>query len=330
MNPTVSIIIPSYNKAQFIKDTLQSVLAQTYPNWECLIIDDGSADGSVSIINEFTAKDNRFVFLAKDGKLKKGPSSSRNLGLRAAKGEYIVFLDADDLLATDCLENRIKLFEGNKENDFLVFQMQRFQNQPDYSIKKKVVSIPEELALQSFIQLHGVWPITGPVYKTTVLKSVGGFQENLMNYEDFELAVKILLKSENYAIFETVDCYYRNDDDYTSKYSGIETKTKMIVSFGNFLKSIDAFLITENIEESKSELIKGLLLGSYKKVFRSIILEDVHTFRMQNKLILDFLSQNDYLNPWQWFKCYFVQHVLFKLCFIKGLGVFRIIKYLYK
>jgi glycosyltransferase involved in cell wall biosynthesis len=326
----VSVIIPSYNKAQFIKDTLQSVLVQTYPNWECIIVDDGSTDDSMQIINDFVEKDSRFSFLPKDGKLKKGPSSSRNLGIQNAKGEYVVFLDADDLLSPECLENRVRLFGENKEKDFLVFQMQRFKKQPDYSVKKKETSIPEELTLESFIQLHGVWAITGPVYKTTVLKTVNGFQENLSNYEDFELAVKVILKAKAYAIFETVDCYYRNDEEYTEKYSGIEARVKMITSFCTFIKSIDAFLADANIPEPEKKYVKSLLVKSYKKVFRTIIIEDVKTFRVQNKEILDFLSQNGYLKLKQRFKYYFVQHILFKMHTLKGFGLFRIIKYLYK
>ena len=326
----VSVIIPSYNKAQFIKDTLQSVLVQTYPNWECIIIDDGSTDDSMQIINDFVEKDSRFSFLPKDGKLKKGPSSSRNLGIQNAKGEYVVFLDADDLLSPECLENRIRLFEENKENDFLVFQMQRFKNQPDYSVKKKEISIPEELTLESFILLHGVWAITGPIYKTTVLKAVNGFQESLSNYEDFELAVKVILKAKAYAIFEKVDCYYRNDEEYAEKYSGIEARAKMITSFCTFIKSIDAFLMTGNIPASEKTYVKSLLVKSYKKIFRSIIMENVKAFRTQNKEILDFLSEKGYLKLKQRVKYYFVQYVLFKLHAIKGFGLFRVVKYLYK
>ena len=330
MTAKVTIVIPSYNKAQFVRDTLQSVLEQTYSNWECLVIDDGSIDDSMLIINEFVKDDNRFVSLLKDENLPKGPSSSRNLGIQKAKGKYVVFLDADDLLSSDCLENRIKLFEENYQKDFLIFQMQRFQSQPDYSIKKVSSNVPDESIIHSFIHLYGVWAITGPIYKTQLLKSVNGFEEKLSNYEDFELAVKVLLKSDQYKIFETVDCYYRNDENYRQKYSVAAARTQMVQSFYNFIQSIDAFLINEGIEQHRKKIIKKEFVSSYKKFFKAIVIEDVKQFSSQNKQILDFFSQRNYLTQWQRISYYFVQRVLFKLNFIKGMGLFRLIKIMYK
>ncbi|MFC4817358.1 glycosyltransferase family 2 protein [Flavobacterium sp. GCM10023249] len=330
MNPIISIIIPSYNKASFIKDTLQSVLNQSYLNWECIIIDDGSTDDSELIIKDFANSDPRFVFLPKDIKLPKGPSSSRNLGIQKAKGEFVLFLDADDLLSSDCLENRMKYFEENKDNDFLVFQMQRFQTQPDYSVKRIKFDISEELVLHSFIHLHGVWAITSPIYKTQLLKSVRGFDEKLTNFEDFELAVKVILKSGRYKFFDIVDCYYRNDEDYVKKYSNSKAKLRMLESFCTFIQSIDAFLLTEKIDDFKKIKVKGLIVSSYKKLFKGVVIEDVKLLGNQNKQILNILSQKNYLSQWQSIKYNFVQRVLFQLYFVKGIGLFKLMKIIYK
>lgn len=103
--PQISIIIPVYNAEYTLKRCLDSVLAQTFTNWECLIIDDGSIDNSEEVIHKFVKKDHRFkAFLKKNG----GVSSARNLGLDNATGEYITFLDADDWLDADFLSELMK------------------------------------------------------------------------------------------------------------------------------------------------------------------------------------------------------------------------------
>ena len=138
----VSIIIPTFNSSKYLKATLDSVLSQTYANWECILIDDGSIDLTETISVNYQEKDNRFQLYKRPVDLPKGPSSARNYGVSKAKGDYLIFLDADDLLATTCLENRVAQFQQNPECDFLVFQMERFLDEPDFS---KVSSLPNLL-----------------------------------------------------------------------------------------------------------------------------------------------------------------------------------------
>ncbi|WP_164108913.1 MULTISPECIES: glycosyltransferase family 2 protein [Sphingobacterium] len=105
MSPKVSIIIPCYNQDQFLNETLKSVADQTYRNWECLIIDDGSSDDSASIANRWGKLDKRFKVLQK---VNGGLSSARNYGLTQAQGDYIQFLDGDDLLYEDKLNRSLE------------------------------------------------------------------------------------------------------------------------------------------------------------------------------------------------------------------------------
>lgn len=105
--PTVSIILPNRNYAPFIPDAIASIKAQTLTDWECIIIDDASTDNSVEVINNLIADDNRFKLIA--SKSPRGISTSRNLGINAARGEYISFLDSDDCYAEFFLEMMVKL-----------------------------------------------------------------------------------------------------------------------------------------------------------------------------------------------------------------------------
>ena len=94
----ISVVIPTYNRAHLIGETLDSIMAQTYPDWECIIIDDHSTDSTDDIINTYLFKDPRFSYYKKPKQLPKGPSASRNYGLTKASGDYINWFDSDDLM----------------------------------------------------------------------------------------------------------------------------------------------------------------------------------------------------------------------------------------
>lgn len=99
--PLISVIVPCYNQAQFLDECLQSVLEQTYQNWECIIVNDGSPDNTEEVALEWTKKDVRFIYLKKDNG---GLSSARNAGIEKAKGEWILPLDCDDKIGNQYLE----------------------------------------------------------------------------------------------------------------------------------------------------------------------------------------------------------------------------------
>ncbi|WP_281699511.1 glycosyltransferase family 2 protein [Cetobacterium somerae] len=111
MKPLVSIITPSYNSEKFIKETIESVLNQTYINWELLIVDDCSTDESPKIIKEYSKIDHRIKYLRNEKN--SGPAITRNRGLDIAKGKYIAFLDSDDFWDKQKLELQIDFMEKN-------------------------------------------------------------------------------------------------------------------------------------------------------------------------------------------------------------------------
>lgn len=114
--PLVSIIMPAYNCEKYIEKSIQSVICQTYKNWELLIIDDGSKDRTLEIIKKFQKEDFRIKVIKNEINL--GVSETRNKGIASAKGDWIAFLDSDDLWVNDKLEKQIKLIE-NKGAEFV-------------------------------------------------------------------------------------------------------------------------------------------------------------------------------------------------------------------
>jgi len=109
--PLVSIITPSYNSEKYISETIASVLAQTYKNWEMIIVDDVSTDDSLQIIEQYVQKDSRIKLIRSKGNV--GPSGARNRAIKEANGNYIAFLDSDDVWFPEKLEKQINFLTEN-------------------------------------------------------------------------------------------------------------------------------------------------------------------------------------------------------------------------
>ncbi len=109
--PLVSIIIPTFNRAHLLGETLDSVLAQTYPNWECLVVDDGSTDGTAELLNHYIAKDSRFQYHKRPETHLPGGNGARNYGFQVSNGEYVQWFDDDDVMLLDFIHSKIVVFD---------------------------------------------------------------------------------------------------------------------------------------------------------------------------------------------------------------------------
>ena len=103
-NPLISIIIPTFNRAHYIQETLDSILNQTYINWECIIIDDGSEDNTQEVLAKYLKKDVRFQFHIRPENRPKGANSCRNYGFELSKGDLIKWFDSDDIMLPNHIE----------------------------------------------------------------------------------------------------------------------------------------------------------------------------------------------------------------------------------
>mgnify|MGYP003290330313 CR=1 FL=1 len=151
MIPKVSIIIPCYNQAQFLPETLDSVLAQTYENWECIIVNDGSSDNTEEVALEYCKQDDRFVYLPKQNG---GLSSARNAGLDAAKGDYVQFLDSDDIILPRKIEKQVQSLE-NDDVDVCVCHHSMFTTDINQTWENKFSQSVYDLTYQGFMYNWG-------------------------------------------------------------------------------------------------------------------------------------------------------------------------------
>ena len=125
--PRVSLIVPVFNTAPFLRECLESVLAQTFPDWELVCVDDGSTDDSPRILAEYSARDERIVVLRQSNS---GQGAARNAGLGKARGEYVLFLDSDDLLDSGALSDLVKICDADRL-DHLIFGARCFSSTPE-------------------------------------------------------------------------------------------------------------------------------------------------------------------------------------------------------
>ena len=128
--PSVSVVVPVYNAEKYLRQCLDSILSQSFSDWECILVDDGSGDGSAQICDEYANKDARFRTFHQENA---GVSSARNFGIEKASGEYLVFLDSDDFLENNCLEN---LLDRKFIPDLTVFAFSKVQDGNVIGIKK--------------------------------------------------------------------------------------------------------------------------------------------------------------------------------------------------
>jgi len=199
--PLISVVIPAYNAEQFLDETLESVLSQTYENWECIVVNDGSTDKTESIAKKWCEKDARFRYFYKENS---GASDTRNLGIKKARGEYIAFLDADDLYMPNfleiCLENLVE-----KDVDLVAPKMLEFwdvQNEviEDEDKKDYLYSGKEGIALF----LHSNRITMALLCKKSVMDEVGGFTWH-KKAEDLHCWLKVLFAG--YKIYRLGEYY---------------------------------------------------------------------------------------------------------------------------
>ncbi|ALX49937.1 glycosyltransferase family 2 protein [Lentibacillus amyloliquefaciens] len=146
-NPLISIITPAYNAEEFIKETIESVLAQTYSNWEMIIVDDRSADGTVAEVKAYEKQDDRIKLVELEEN--SGSAVARNTAMEQARGHYIAFLDSDDLWFPEKLENQLRFM---KEKDIAFSFTKYVRMEEDGTLKDNISKAPESVGYNDLMK----------------------------------------------------------------------------------------------------------------------------------------------------------------------------------
>lgn len=199
--PLVSIIIPCYNQGIFLGDTLESVISQTYKNWECIIVNDGSTDNTEVVAMKYTKTDNRFKYIYQENK---GLSATRNKGIGYSSGKYILPLDSDDKIGSSYIEKSVGILENNPNIEIVYCDAELFGlsngkwNLPEFSLEKM---LGENCIFCSAFFRRETYDI------------VGGYKTNMKyGFEDWDFWLSIIEKKKKDCIIHKINevlFYYR-------------------------------------------------------------------------------------------------------------------------
>lgn len=221
--PVISVIIPCYNYAHFLNETVASVIGQTFHEWECIIIDDGSTDDTASVARKLVEKDHRIKYFYQKNR---GLSASRNEGLKLASGDYIQFLDADDLLINEKFTQQLQYLKANPEVD-IVYGDHKYLDQSTGEISA-AKNIKVQLTSEPYNQFVNDWekgfsiPIHSLLFKEKCFQMAGVFDESLPTHEDLEIQLRFSLQGFKYRYLPGTVAVYRIHNS-----SMISDKTKM-------------------------------------------------------------------------------------------------------
>lgn len=189
----VSIIIPSYNYANFIIETLTSIRAQKYDRWEAIVVDDGSTDDTAALVLELAKVDARIIYVYQENK---GLSAARNTGIKKASGDYIQFLDADDLISKDKIQLQLDHFAADKNLGISYCNTYYFTNNNiqeryrslDLTQQEWIIRLNDRPTAEQLWELvnKNIMPVNSPLVKREVVKKVGDFNTGLTSLEDWE------------------------------------------------------------------------------------------------------------------------------------------------
>jgi glycosyltransferase involved in cell wall biosynthesis len=253
--PHVSVVINFLNGEKFIQEAIDSVLAQTYGDWELLLVDDGSTDGSTEIARACVSRfPEKVTYLEHEGHQNKGSGASRNLGIRKARGEYIAFLDADDAWFPQKLQKQTEILDAAPEAAMVVGPARvwcSWSEQPspakDYDsvapyAADRIVEPPEVLRAQLENERDAPFP-SGMLIRRAVAEEVGGFEEEFrgkfMVVDDQVFCAKVCLRYPVFALREPVFKYRIHPDSLcqTSLARGEHSRARQ-----RFLEWLEAYL----------------------------------------------------------------------------------------
>jgi glycosyltransferase involved in cell wall biosynthesis len=296
--PTVSAIIIFLNAEKFIEEAIQSVLAQTYEDWELLLVDDGSTDQSTQIAQHYAEQNKQRVFyLEHQNHQNRGMSASRNLGIRHARGKYIAFLDADDVWLPQKLEYQVRIMNAQPEAGMVYGNTlywyswtgdqadQQLDHIPPLGVAPNTLVDPPQL-LQLYLSGKAAVPCTCSILvRHEVIERIGGFEESFRGmYEDQAFYTKICLTEPVYVTDVCLDQYRQHADSscYIATNTGQANTARL-----NFLDWIITYLVSnQNKNPAIWMVLRRELWLNRQPVHRYLTVHTYHMLRRMKKWLL--------------------------------------------
>ena len=283
--PYISVIIPNFNRGDLLKETLESLVMQDFQDWEAIIVDDGSGDESEQTANSFIQKDPRFRLHNREC-LPSGAPVCRNIGIRMAKGSFLMFLDSDDLLRPFALSQRVEMTLMKPGFDFWVFPMLMFRDDPKNA--KFFWNIDNgKPDLNRFLVLDAPWQTSGPLWRKEAVLKINGFTEGLACWQDVDFHQKALIAGlkgiKLYGL--RPDVLYRQHETNSVSQGEISSPAKLNSRKEIFIRNTTSLLplITPEIRADLGLLGGNIAIGAAKALNQSIC-TSVIIFAFRNRI----------------------------------------------
>jgi glycosyltransferase involved in cell wall biosynthesis len=227
--PLISVITPCFNYAKYLPDLFNSLINQTYSNWECLVVDDGSIDDTKEVVTKYSIIDSRIKYIHQ---LNSGPSTARINGLKNVNGTYIQFIDADDLIAKEKFALEVSIFNLHPEvgvvySDYLLVDEQLTKYWKD----SNTWNILSEDSFYDFIKLweNGLMiPLHSFLYKKDCFNLYGSFNEGFKTKEDWDLHLNLSSNGVKFLYHNYVGVFYRIQDKSSSRTNPLKNKNDLL------------------------------------------------------------------------------------------------------
>jgi glycosyltransferase involved in cell wall biosynthesis len=301
IDPLVSVVIPVKNGVPLIGDTIQSVLNQSYKNIEVIVVNDHSDDDTFLFVKDMVKDDGRLKLIDNQTE-KRGAPVCRNIGYKAAHGKYVIFLDADDLLSINCIHNRVKKIESNPECDFFVFQCELFKEVPgDIGLYWNYFSSEDDL--DRFIRVDTPWHTSGPIWKKSAIIAIGGWDETVLTWQDWEFHIRALIANLGYKKEAIADFYYRKE--VKNSISSQDGSVGRNLYFSELYKKIYIYLVNgEKLTKKRKDYLLHLF---FKRAHYSMF--NFNDVNLTIKILKN-ANKIDLINN---FSVYFIAYMLFML-----------------
>lgn len=297
---TFSIIIPCYNTAPYLKRCIESILNQTYKDWEMILVNDGSTDNTMEIIHTYAEKDRRIKVFDQENQ---GVSASRNRGIKEARGDYILFADSDDWYQNEKSLEQIVKTSDNLSAEIVVFQFNQVMtdgrhryktNNLQYFSRKRCKYAGEDFFLNVLNreEIYEWFPWIYAFKREFWIKSQVEFNTQIHYYEDADIIYRVILKAKKIAILQEPIYMYLVDREGQATQTSRQLLESALSVCKNNIDTVNRIKIDSKVRN----LLNGNFCHTY---FMSLILinylkkkdrKEIFTFLNNNRYIMDYAS----------------------------------------
>ena len=274
----ISVLMPLYNASLFVQEAIESVLCQSYTDWELVIVDDGSTDGSLELVRTYESDKVRVY-----AQPNRGACVARNKGLKEANGRYVKFLDADDVLSPDCLLQQINQMK-ELECHQIPFGDYDFIDEKGNRIFSYKFDLLSELNANQILFFFRHWEIliSTPLHRTDTLLAIGGFDEKLRRGQESDLHFRLALHGVQF-VYKTTLCFnYRSHNQATRISRSIMANDNVMFEYQEY-RLIKIESLISGTRNNTAEFQKSFFQWRFDKARRLFVSKQIEEGKMYLK-----------------------------------------------